>query len=396
MGFVDRIERALGRPGARYALLFVALCVYLVVHLGHVALPSARGEGWWAWWDQAHYLRSAQAFARGVLAPGEHWYPPGYPLLGSFFLPWLPRHPFFIPNLLCFLGIVAMLYRIFRAVLSRLESVLLVAFCLGQPLVVEHLVIPWTTIPTQLIIYVAMLWVVARRPSRRGLLFAALVVGSMAWIRPGDLLFVAPFFAATLWDSRDPRRGLAEAGLVAGIVAAWLLLALLANKVIFGVYWATPYTKVVGSIGFGVSALALNTYSLLIEARTLYANDTPMLLARYPWTLLAMPGVVVLVRRWGVRAMGLPVSLLITMLFYLSYRDFDASTAFKFSTVHYLLWMVPLLAFLSYLTLREGGVSFGGVGCFPWPPFRRWSRVRSDCGLLTAMCDRICVLPARS
>ena len=354
MGLVARIERALERSGTRYALLLVALCVYLVVYLGHASLPSAKAEGWWGWWDQAHYLRSAQAFARGVLAPSEHWYPPGYPLLGSFFLPWLPRHPFFILNLLCFVGIVLALYRLFRSVLSRFESVILVGFSLGQPLVVEHLVIPWTTIPTQLVIYAAMLWVVARRPSRRALVIAALAVGSMSWIRPGDLLFVAPFFAAALWDAGSPRRWLPEAALVAAIIAAWLLLALIANKVIFGVFWSTPYTKVVGSIGFGVSALPLNAYSLLVEARTLYAIDTPMLLARYPWTLIALPGVVVLAKRWGVRALGLPAALVVTMLFYLSYRDFDASTAFKFSTVHYLLWMVPPLAFLSYLTVREG------------------------------------------
>ena len=353
MRFVARIERLLQRPNVRCALVLLGLCIYLVVYLGHAALPSARAEGWWAWWDQAHYLRSAQAFARGVLAPSEHWYPPGYPLLGSFFVPLLPRHPFFLPNLLCFVGILLALYRIFRSVLSRLESVLLIGLCLGQPLVLEHLVIPWTTIPTQLAIYVAIVLLLARRPNRRGFVVTALVVGAMSWIRPGDLLFVAPFFAAALWDADSTRRGLRQAGLVTAILASWLVLGLIANKVIFGVFWSTPYTKIVGSIGFGVSALALNAYSLLIEARTLYANDAPMLLARYPWILIALPGVIVLVKRWGVRAIGLPMSFLVTMLFYLSYRDFDASTAFKFSTVHYLLWMVPPLTFLSYLTVRE-------------------------------------------
>lgn len=354
MRFATSLERLLRRPSWRYALLLVAICVYLVAYLGHASLPAAGSQGWWGWWDQGQYLRSAQAFARAVLTPRAHWYPPGYPLVASFFVPWLPRHPFFIPNLLCFVGIVLALYRIFRSLLSRLESVLLIGFGLGQSLVLEHLVIPWTTIPTQLISYAAMLWVVARRPSRRGLVMAALAVGAMSWIRPGDLLFVAPFFAAALWEIRRRRRWLPEAALIAGIVAGWLLLALIANKVIFGVFWATAYTKVVGSIGFSANALALNAYSLLIEARTLYAIDTPTLLARYPWALIALPGVVVLVKRWGLRAIALPLSFLVTMLFYLSYRDFDASTAFKFSTVHYLLWMVPPLAMLSYLTVRDG------------------------------------------
>jgi hypothetical protein len=350
-----RIEQWQPSPALRYALLLAAVAVYLELYLRHPFAPRPGFKGWFEFWDQAHYLRSAEALSRGVLHGSSHWYPLGYPFVGSLFVAFTRWHLFLIPNLLCFAGILLLLRRLFRAVLPPGESLLLIGLCLVQPLVLEHLLIPWTTIPTQLATYAIIVLLIARRPGQREVIAAAIWAGAMSLFRPGDLLFVMPLFAAALLArGGDPRAWLGDGLRASGIIAGFLALTLAANKAVFGVFWSTPYTQIVGDIGFGISGLALDTYSLLIEARTLYGVDAPMLFPRYPWTLLALPGAVVLVRRWGWRALGLPIAIVSTTLFYLGYRDFDGSTAFKFSTIHYLLWMLPLLTLMSYLTLREG------------------------------------------
>ena len=351
------IERRIG-PRVLVALLLAVLCIYLLVYLRQPALPHGLVpplRGWLDWWDQNHYYRSAWALAQGNLAPGHHWYPLGYPLLGAIFAGALPLHPFLIPNLLCFLGIVALIYRLYRSELSRVESVGLLALVLLQPLVLEHLTIPWTTIPTQLGTYVVIVRLVLLPPTRRDFLWSALIAAAVATVRPGDLLFLAPIFLGALLSRGlgDRRALLKDAATAIAIAASGLLFVLATNKLVFGRFWLTPYLEIVRDIGFGTSALGLDSYALLLEARSLFSIDTPVLLARYPWLLLSLPGLLYWARRHGSRGVGVVVSLALTFLFYLSYNDFDASTAFRFSTIHYLLWMLPIFALFAYLTLRR-------------------------------------------
>lgn len=348
---LERIDRRIGSR-ALYALLLLATCIYVIAYLRNPHTPSGTGQGWWGWWDQGQYLKSARALANFDFKGNSHWYPLGYPVVGALFVKLLPQHPFLIPNLLCFLGIIALLFRIFTRLLSRLESILLIAFAMAQPLVLEHLVIPWSTIPTQFGTYLVIALLVMQRPERKEFLRAGLVGAAMVLFRPGDLLFLLPIFAASGLARRNPRSLWRDGIAVVAIVLLGATVLMVSNKLVFGRFWLTPYTAIVRDIGFGVGGMHLDALALLVDPKPLYGIDTPVLLARYPWLLITLPGLVVLGRRLGWRALGLPLSLLLTFFFYLSYRDFDASTAFKFSTVHYLLWMVPLCLLLAYLTLK--------------------------------------------
>ena len=55
------------------ALLLAAL--YLWRYAADPAVPGGSAqfpEGWWGWWDQGHYLRSATALAQGNFDPAQH------------------------------------------------------------------------------------------------------------------------------------------------------------------------------------------------------------------------------------------------------------------------------------------------------------------------------------
>src|SRR5689334_11034220 len=94
-------------------LILVAI-VYAFSYLAMEALPgnSPYIEGWWGWWDQSNYLKSARAFAVGNLNPDMHWNPPGYALLAAPLQRFSAGHAFFFVDGLCLLSVAYCYIRI--------------------------------------------------------------------------------------------------------------------------------------------------------------------------------------------------------------------------------------------------------------------------------------------
>src|SRR5689334_7426259 len=83
--------------------LVVFSAAYLAAYASQEMLPGEQPMPTWEHWhDQGQYLRSARAFADGNLDASEHWYPPGYSLLGAPFVHLTPTNPFVIPDFVCF------------------------------------------------------------------------------------------------------------------------------------------------------------------------------------------------------------------------------------------------------------------------------------------------------
>ena len=97
-------------------VLWVAIAAivwYFVSYVSHPAMPGNVVNywmGWFGWYDQGKYLESAKALSDLSLTPDTYFYPLGYPLLGAFFVRFLPRHAFLVPNLLCTVFIVLTFY----------------------------------------------------------------------------------------------------------------------------------------------------------------------------------------------------------------------------------------------------------------------------------------------
>ena len=74
------------------ALCLILVVVFLSAHAVYPGLPSVQETGGWRDWnDQGLYLRASQAWEAFDLRAGEHWYPPGYPLMASW-LRWITPH----------------------------------------------------------------------------------------------------------------------------------------------------------------------------------------------------------------------------------------------------------------------------------------------------------------
>jgi hypothetical protein len=75
--------------------LIVTIATYTFLYFTHPSLPNDAPSGWWGWFDQGQYIKSVKALSQANLSPSEHWYFPGYPLLGAILYKYMPVHPFF-------------------------------------------------------------------------------------------------------------------------------------------------------------------------------------------------------------------------------------------------------------------------------------------------------------
>jgi hypothetical protein len=179
-------------------LAAVAL-IYCVAYLGILVLPgnSEYVLGWWGWWDQSRYLKSAAGLASGNLDPSQHWYPLGYPLLAMPFFRLVPYHAFFVVNLAAFVAMAGLMMwlgwqlrvGLLGGVLSFLIGVLLPGFLLQ--LYVE----PWSTTPITAIyigVFVLYLAILDRGVTVGRLALLAGLVTAVAAIRPVDVLPLLP------------------------------------------------------------------------------------------------------------------------------------------------------------------------------------------------------------
>src|SRR5690242_6990689 len=95
------------KTGQKFLPIFLALVfiIYTFSYLSNNSLPgnSSSLEGWWSWWDQSNYLKSARAVSVGSFNPDAHWYPPGYALLASPLQRFSSGHAFFFVDAACLL-----------------------------------------------------------------------------------------------------------------------------------------------------------------------------------------------------------------------------------------------------------------------------------------------------
>lgn len=338
-------------------LILVAVCFYLIKYLSYSALPEVSAKyplGWWGWWDQGQYIKSARALANFDFKGDSHWYPIGYPLMGALFYKLVPVHPFLIPNILYYVGIVWLFSLISNKFLTKCESTILAFFAFFvDKIVVESLVIPWTTIPTHFFIYAIIYLLVFHEESIKRYALAAVFTGIIFLCRNGDMLFIAPLFLFSMLATREIKKIFTYGFVSFFVFLPFLLFTLISNKYIFGVYWETPYYEAASINGFSLYNIFYKAYSVFIEAGTLYSLSTPMLLKRYTWMLLIIPGTFYAYKKYGLKIVGVILSIIATYIFYLTYNDFDSQNIFKYKIVHYLRWTLPLLLLFAYLTVRH-------------------------------------------
>ncbi len=365
--FLDLHHRLAPRAAPDLALLQQA----------HPAIPPAMG--WWLWFDQGWYERSAVAWAHGITAPGMHWYLPGYPLLGALFARATPADPFLWPDLLCLLATLACFARLGRHVLDagRWSVLLGCAVFLGVTgwdLPMSEWVTPWTTTPETACLMGALLAAAglpcARRPALRAGV-AGLVAGAVTGIRGGQGAVLLGFMAAATWLLVPPaRRGPAALALMAGSAVS-VAVSVAAYAAVWGLH-VSPYLQQQQQIGFDLRLLPSRWISMMIDPGPLFPPGEGLAHA-FPWIATGFAGMAASLLVPGqagrvVQALVAAATLAELALF-LCYRNLHPIMLWRLELHHYFKGVVLIfglygmrLAVLLVRGVGERGLGGRGVG----------------------------------
>ncbi len=400
---------SLRRNGAVAALCLILVAVFLAAHWVFPGLPSVQETGGWRDWnDQGLYLRAAQAWGAGDLRQAEHWYPPGYPLLAAWLLPFTPHDRFLLPNLASLLICQFVCARLAVRLLPRrrwgaaIGAACFLVASLGTLPGLKSWLIPWTTTPAAAAILVCLLAVLrlAEQPmsGRAGPGRAALgraaaagaALGAIVLFRPGDVMPVAVAAGAVmlpvLWGLPARRAwalSLCAAGAAAGMVGvAWALIAVSTG---FG---PDTYYGQSAATGFEWRLLPLRFVTLVLDPRPLFdgvgaervePGSHRGMAEVFVWML---PGLAAGVALCASRA-RLRVHVLLALwaaghlALLLCYRDLHILGFWTYGNVHYFKAVQPILLLLAVAAvmgsierrfrLREVGVTLAVlVGLSAW------------------------------
>lgn len=334
--------------------------IYTLAYLAYAALPGNNIEhplGWWGWWDQSLYLRSARALGLRLLTPEAHWYPLGYSLLGA---PWtrvIPAHPFYFVNLLCLLGALFCFVRIGRAVGVRdgFAAAVFIGCIAVDRMVLSQFVVPWNTTPVMFYVYGALALTLRKGPL--GLPVAVTVALCAALVlvtRPSDMVVLIPVGTALIcrlfWFHRP---AVALGHLLSGAVASGFVCAAYAalHVRIYG-FAPSPYMVHSGAIGLNLTDLPQKLFAVLLDPLPLYGEGEG-LLQRAPWIILAIPALPIAVLVGNIAVITVFAIVAINVVFYTAYADFLPHGIWRYNNVHYLKMSYPLIALMCIFVVRS-------------------------------------------
>lgn len=395
------------RPSPRAALVLGALALLVIIHLGtYAALPPTPGNmvafplGWWGWWDQSQYLRSARAFAARDLRASEHWYPFGYALLGAPFARWSAGHPFLLPDLGCEVAAFFCFLAFARRAACVAAPVAALLFLLGTTASASVRAVwsePWNTTLSAALIWALLALAALRRdgpPRPLAAATAGALAAAIVATRPTDALLVAiwgAWFAGSLACAARPAggRGAAARSLAAfagGLACVGLPVAAL-WLAIYGPH-PSPYVVASRSMGFAWKALPWRAYLLLSAPRPWFAEGAG-LVQRLPWLLPGAAAVVAAPLFLRGRMLLLAAMVTATFVLFCAYVDLIASGLWHYNNVHYFKWTFPGLCLLGWTAARDAIAAGRGrrFACvllatvlassfrlLPTPAARGWSR----------------------
>ncbi len=346
-------------------LTFIFL-IYAFLFLSHPALPHDMASGWWGWWDQSQYIKSAKALSRIDLSPAEHWYFPGYALLGAVFYKSMPTHAFFFVDALCLLVTALCFIRISRHFgVGTVAASAVFAFSTAfNGVIIEQFVVPWSTTPSCAIIYIILTLFLNRTADALKFFLMGLLASIVLIIRPMDVISTAPVFvflaanaAISLLRSPRNRAGYPPDGVSPATLAfliggglTGLFGVALAYYAIYG--WAvSPYLAIAQDIGFIFSALPIKLYVLFIDPTAVYGQGTAILKA-YPWIFLSLIGIVCCLLERS-RLAIVAACVLVHIFFYACYADLLPTNIWHFGLIHYLKWTFPLFGLFAWLAVKN-------------------------------------------
>jgi hypothetical protein len=355
----DGLAFRTGRLQSLFLLAIAATFCGAYLSIGYLPGNSPYPLGWWGWWDQSQYLKSAEAFGKWDLDPAQHWYPLTYSLLAAPFIRYLPYHAFFFVNLLSFLALAWLMMQLGRQLgVGAIGGA--IAFLVGAVLpkiLLAQYVIPWTTTPVAaLYVAVFVAYVGAIRDGFTSGRVAVMTTGVLlvAAFRPVDAAPLLPIAVHVAWRTLRPdsaaapviRRLLTPAAAGGAVLVAYLALH-------YAIYGAklSPYMR--HSAGFGLDpAIIPFRFAVIFGNPTPFFGEGTGLLQRYPLVSIGL-WALVYVTFWQRTLLGIAAAVWISFLLYLAYPDFLPSGIWRYMNIHYWKWLFPIMALLTFVAARD-------------------------------------------
>ncbi|GBR03509.1 hypothetical protein AA21952_1076 [Acetobacter oeni LMG 21952] len=356
--------------------LFIVIAVYIRSYWHNQAVPCAGSrfpQGWWGWFDQSNYLKSALAFSHSDLTPDQHWYPFGYSLMGALFASF-GSHLYFLPDLLCLIAAGYGFISFARAcgVRSVVSVPLFLLATCGSASLRAVWAEPWNTTLSAALIWNALNLAtrltlvsdsVSSLASSRTNYWRFLILGAllaaMPVTRPTDLLIAGEtgifmLLAAVILRKYTLKDFLTRAAFLISGAAILLGPCFMLYLSIYGMK-PSQYMIISRELGFRLEGLWWKTYILLITPRPWFPDGVG-LMQRLPWIAPGIAAIVALpliVTRRTVFPLTLLSVLIVTYsLLFFSYVDLIPGGLWLYNNVHYFKWLFPGLTLLGYFAVH--------------------------------------------
>ncbi len=316
--------------------------------------------GWWGWWDQGQYHKTAGELAAGHLGQSQYWW--GYPMIGALLYKVMPAHSFFFPNYLLSFAIVLFFYFMAVRFVTRIEAlVLMILLILGsRNMMFESLIIPWNTIVTYAAVFSISYLLVIRGASRRAVYFCIALVGLSALVRPSDTLFLLIYVIFIFYFRFDFKTFVKMSGLAVIIVLISAAILCLLNFKAFGQI-IPPYVDAAKSVGMSLNGIGFRLYQLYVDGTLIHGNSalppgriTPALLVKLPLMVFSLAGSWLVWRRIGNIALPMIGVCFGAIIFYAAFNAAGNPPHFwSFLLFHYFWWSGVILSLFGYIFLHD-------------------------------------------
>jgi hypothetical protein len=332
--------------------------------------PLKHPLGWWGWFDQGQYLKSANAFLNLDFSLDKHFYPPLYPALGGIFLFWSTGHPFFLLNLLCLIWFCYSFIRFSNLYVSRSWTIFILFFStIFNVRVFENFVIPWTTNLSVALISTGILGIVLIQDIRAGrssriselqIWFAALCLGLVLPTRPLDSV-ISVVFGAWFLGSYFMLRKLSIN--IVPTLPKFLLWSALGlsigpilyfsfNEFVFGSPFG-QYAQIAGMNGYFPGDLTEKFISIWLDGMTLYGEPNSGMVERFPWLLISLSGLIWILIKGAAPIKIIAISVCTLYIVYLPYGDLLPNGLWRYLNIHYFKWTFPFLGLFTFILLKD-------------------------------------------
>lgn len=351
-------------PDIAFVYLLFSLS-YFFWYLTEPSVPaSATGNylGWWGWWDQGQYWKTAGELASGHLGQSQYWW--GYPLIGMLFYKVMPAHAFFFPNYLFAYIVVLSFYMMAIRFVTRVEAyVLMFALILGsREMMFTSLIVPWNTIITYASVFSISYLLVILKASRQAVFFCIGLVGLSALVRPTDTPLLLSFLVLAVYFQFDFKAFIKLTAAATLIVVIGAAIHAPLNQMAFGQI-TPPYVAAQDAVGFSLSGVGFRLYQLYVDGSLIHGHSalvpsagsiSPTFLSKLPLMVFSLAGGWLLWSRIGHRALLLIYVCFGQIFFYATFNASGNPPHFwSYSGFHFLWWPGVILSLLGYIFLRE-------------------------------------------